>query len=747
MAISAKVAVSAATYWIDRPYDYSIPAGLEESAKPGCRVMVPFSRGSRVCEGIILSTGEYTGDLKLKELISVVDSEPVLDADLVQLALFMRERYFCTVYDAVRAMLPTGMWIKTDGTQRTKDRTVKMAALLVSPDEAEAICRERLQHAPKQAALLRELAAFGELPSAELLELCSAGKESLSLLEKNGFVEQFEIKRSKSPLISTGEPSDLPVLSPEQQGVYSQISAKLNSGFGVSLIQGITGSGKTSVYVRLIADVLSQGKSAVMLVPEIALTPQTVRTFSAYFGTEVAVLHSSLTVSERYSEYKRVKDGKARLVIGTRSAVFAPVSNPGIFIIDEEQDDSYRSENNPRYTTCEVAKYRCWRAACPLVLGSATPSVATRYLAQQGTYSMYRMDTRYNQMTLPAVKIVDMKKELRLGNGTNISSVLHSELAENIERGEQSILLINRRGARKLVTCGECGYIYKCPNCSVSLTYHSVSNRLVCHYCGYSRRIDPECPECGGILNFIGAGTQLIESEIKTLFPNTPVMRMDTDVISRTYTHEQAFERFREENIPVLIGTQMVAKGLNFENVTLVGVISADQSLYNGDYRASEKTFSLLTQVIGRSGRGAKAGRAVIQTFTPSNQVISMAARQDYDGFYSEEILSRELQNDPPFMDFVCVNVSGTGESLVLSACRYIKSLLKPLEDGNGDIRLLGPTPLAVVKVNNRYRYRVILNCRCDSRIRRVISETVIACSTDRRFKGLSFFAEVNPEF
>ena len=535
-------------------------------------------------------------------------------------------------------------------------------------------------------------------------------------------------------------------MNQEQAAAYQGLSALACSGeAGAALLFGVTGSGKTSVYMHLIRQQLALDKTAILLVPEIALTPQMLHTFSSHFGDAVAVLHSSLSTGERYDEWKRVKSGKARLVIGTRSAVFAPVQDLGILIIDEEQEETYKSENTPRYNARDIAKYRCAKAGCLLLLGSATPDIVSRYHAQTGRYAFFKLENRYNDGELPAVRIVDMKRELRRGNGGNISSLLREELAANIERAEQSILFINRRGAHKLITCGACGYTYKCPRCSVSLTYHSVNDRLMCHYCGYTSRVGEVCPDCGGTLNHIGAGTQLIEEELHELFPGTEILRMDTDTVSPAGSHELLFERFRNENIPIMVGTQMVTKGLNFENVTLVGVISADQSLYAGDYRAGERTFSLITQVVGRGGRGEKPGRAVIQTFTPENETIRQAAQQDYEAFFRSELSLRELQHTPPFCDILTITASGTDEAQVVRTCRFARLRLEQLLGHRAEVCFLGPAPLAIVKVNNRYRYRIRISCTADGAVRNALAQTVIECSTDKRFKGVSVFADNDP--
>ena len=742
----AKIAVSAATYWIDKPYDYLIPRELADLVRPGVRVYVPFSQGNRRSEGIVLALSDSSGYDRLKAILSVLDEEPVLSEEQIRLALFMRDRFFCTVYDAVKAMLPAGLWFDSDGKRRVNDKMVEMARLAISPEDAAVIAENKRRRSPQQANLLDLLCSFEALPSHELMRFTGASRQSLKSLCTAELVELYQREVYRRPQIHAEEAESLPVLNAEQAAAFAGLSELARSGkASAALLFGVTGSGKTSVYIHLIQEQLTCGKTAILLVPEIALTPQMLATFSSHFGEQIAVLHSSLTSGERYDEWKRVKSGKARLVIGTRSAVFAPVENLGIIIIDEEQEETYKSENSPRYHAREIAKFRCARSDCMLLLGSATPDIVSRYYAKTGRYAYFALHSRFNEQQMPTVRIVDMKRELRRGNGGNISSVLQEEIASNLERSEQSILFINRRGAHKLITCGACGFTYKCPRCSVSLTYHSANNRLMCHYCGYSTRIDPVCPDCGGTLNHIGAGTQLIVEELQQLFPDAPILRMDTDTVTPVGSHEALFEKFKNENIPIMVGTQMVTKGLNFENVTLVGVISADQSLYAGDYRAGERTFSLITQVVGRGGRGAKPGRAVIQTYTPDNETIRLAAQQDYEAFFISELSLREIQNTPPFCDILTITASGQEEAQVVRACRFARQRLEQLLSGRNEIRFLGPTPLSVVKVNNRYRYRVQLNCMSDAAVRSAVSQTVIDCNTDKRFKGVAVFADSGP--
>lgn len=745
-ATVAKIAVCAATYWLDKPYDYLIPEALLGKVKPGVRVTVPFSRGNRRSEGIVLGVSDRSDFDKLKPIESVLDSDPVLTPSQIRLALWMHDRFFCTVYDAVKTILPAGFWFKSDGTRRVNDKTREMISLAVSAEEAFALSQAKRRKAPMQAELLGLLCSVGRVSAQEALYFTGASRQSLKALVNAGLVQTDFEEVFRRPEVWTDDIQALPVLNSAQSAVYDGLNALLNkSSAEAALLCGVTGSGKTSVYIHLIDDVMKAGKSAILLVPEISLTPQMIRTFSGYFGNQVAVLHSSLSLGERYDEWKRAKNGDARLVIGTRSAVFAPFENLGLIIIDEEQEESYKSENSPRYHARDIAKYRCAKTDSLLLLGSATPDIESRYAAETGKYKYFELNERYNEMQLPAVSIVDMKSELRGGNGGNISARLQNELGENLARGEQSILFINRRGANKLISCGECGYIYKCPNCSVSLTYHSSNRRLMCHYCGYSRRPDQSCPDCGGLLTFIGAGTQLIEEELKQLFPDAGVIRMDTDTVKAAGSHEALLEKFREDKIPIMVGTQMVTKGLNFENVTLIGVLSADQSLYCGDYRSGERTFSLITQVVGRSGRGKKPGRAVIQTFTPQNEIIRLAAAQDYDGFYQSEIQLRRLQRTPPFADIISITASGAEENAVLKCCSDIRSILAASVRSRPDVSVLGPAPLAVVKVNNRYRYRVNLCCRADKEIRELVSAVLIKLNSSGKYKGVSIFADNNP--
>lgn len=741
----AKIAVSGIPFRLDRPFDYAIPMDMKEKVQPGVRVEVPFTRANRRTEGIVLALAPIGAYEKLKPISEVLDEAPILTQAQIKLALWMHERFFCTVYEAVKAMLPAGLWFK-NGKRRVSDKYVTMAALAVPAEEAAEAAEQKRRRAPQQSELLRTLCAIGRAALPDLREFTGASLQSVRALRDAGLISLEDVPVYRRPEAPKGERQPLPKLNSEQtkafKGILKLAGGKKASG---ALLFGVTGSGKTTIYIRLIAEMRRRGKTAILLVPEIALTPQMLRTFSSHFGDDIAVLHSSLSAGERLDEWRRIKNGEAGVVIGTRSAIFAPAEDLGIIIIDEEQEDSYKSENAPRYHARDVAKFRCAQDNALLLLGSATPDVESRWRAEQGSYAYFTLSRRFNEQSMPSVEIVDMKRELRRGNGSSISERLRSEISENLERGEQSILFLNRRGANKLITCVDCGFTYSCPNCSVSLTYHSFSRRLMCHHCGYTQRLDEHCPECGGTLKYVGTGTQKLEEELHELFPDTPVLRMDTDTVAPAGGHDVLLERFQTERIPIMVGTQMVTKGLNFENVTLVGVISADQSLYAGDYRATERTFSLITQVVGRSGRFEKPGRAVIQTFTPENETIRQAARQDYESFYRAEIELRRLQALPPFTELLCITMSGREESLVLGcAAKARDELLDATRSENG-VRVLGPAPLSVLRVNNNYRYRVTLCAPPGRGLRRFVADIVARYSSDKQFRGVSVYADTNP--
>ena len=819
----AQVALGAATYAIDRPYSYRIPPELIGRIQPGMRVLVPFGNGNRGTDGVVLRLSDQVPEGKVKDVITLLDDAPVLGQEELRLALWLRERCFCTVYEAVRAMLPAGLWFSiqdvwkiADGTDRDAaflaagqsdsmrhvvellfangggaeirqikaafgvkdpnsalrsllnkgilvletsasrgigDKTEQIASLAIPPEEALALAEGKRARAPLQYSVVELLCAIGRCSAKELCYFTGASMATLRSLEKKGILSlsKHEVLRTPGLMERASGTASPVVLNESQTLAYEGLKKLTETGKPqAALLYGVTGSGKTQVYLKLIRSVLEQGRTALVLVPEIALTPQLMRLFLSHFGRQVALLHSALSAGERYDEWKRVRRGEARVVVGARSAIFAPLPDLGLIVLDEEQEGTYKSEQVPRYHARDVAKFRCASSNALLLMGSATPSVESMYQARQGSYHLFTLSRRFNEQELPAVSIVDLKEELRAGNGGSISGPLQAAIEENLAKGEQTILFINRRGASRMLTCGECGHVPECPNCSVSLTYHSANRRLMCHYCGHSRALPEECPQCGGMLANVGSGTQKVEEELRELFPNVEVLRMDTDTVSASQSHEKILKRFREERVPILVGTQMVAKGLDFENVTLVGVIHADLSLYMDHYRAGERTFSLLTQVVGRAGRGTKLGRAIIQTWTPENDVIRCAARQDYDRFYEQEIELRRLRDYPPFRHIYQITVTGMKEEQVLSCCVRIREAMRTLlersEYRGEDCRLLGPAPAPVAKVNNRYRYRVTLIGPDDKKVRELVAHLVRAAQNDKGNRGVSVFADLDPQ-
>ena len=809
-----KVAVSAAPYSIDKPYSYLVPESLAAAAVPGVRVMVPFGRGNKESEGLILARVQEPKLPGSKAIRQILDPEPMLDKAGIDLALWMRGRYFCTVFEAVKTILPAGLWYglreiwslamapeaarsaavgipgawqvldllekqgskadirvlrdalgdgaekplkamkkaeiltcETDAKRKIADKSHRMVELAVNTEDAYALTEPKRRSAPARYEVVNFLATAGRTPAAEVSYYTGASARTLKTMEKAGLIAFSEEEELRVPSLDDVEPGPEIVLNEEQQRAFEEILGRVQAAKpSVTLLHGVTGSGKTQVYLRLVQETLALGKTAMVLVPEIVLTPQMMRKFSSYFGSRVAMLHSSLKMTERYDQWKRIRRGEVDVVLGTRSALFAPLKNLGLIIMDEEQEGSYQSENVPRYDAREVAKYLCVREKAALVFGSATPTVETAWAVEQGSYQKALLRRRYNENALPEVLIADLRQEILNGNPGLISTPLRQELEKNLAAGEQSILFLNRRGSSRMLLCGECGYVPQCPRCSTAMTYHSANGRLMCHYCGHSEPAADTCPECGGWMKHVGAGTQKVEEDLRELFPEAGILRMDADTTAGG--HEEILQTFERERVPILLGTQMVAKGLDFENVTLVGVLSADISLYVDNYRAAERTFSLLTQVVGRAGRGGKTGRAVIQTYTPGNDVIRCAARQDYDAFYESEIRMRRLRRYPPFADLFTVTVSGTEEGRVLRAAVSVRETLRQLcrrpELAAGEPEVLGPAPAPVVKVNNRFRYRCTLVGKNDKATREMLAWLQKDFAKDSANRGMNLFMDHN---
>ena len=810
----AKIAVSAATYAIDKPYSYCVPENM--ALRPGIRVLVPFGRGNRRTEGVVLGV-EPGLPQGLKAVETCLDDEPLLTEGMLRLAAFLRERYFCTFYDAVRAMLPAGLWFKTkdsfcltedrawkeltlrnqeaaailrvleslggraeetplrqavpedeafrkavayllrkkwinahrDYACKAGDKSEQIVTLVSSPEEALEFAARRPRSAAMQRTVLELLCSIGSAPVKEICYYTGAGAATVRRLEKLGY-----ITLSQRPVLRCREikPTELagPLeLNAEQtrayEGLRSQMAAERP---GVGLLYGVTGSGKTSVYIKLIRACLDNGKCAMLLVPEIALTPQLLGLMAAYFGQSVAVLHSSLATAERYDQWKRVRSGEAKVVVGTRSAVFAPCPDLGLIILDEEQEHSYKSENSPRYSAKEVAIWRGAREKALVLFGSATPSIETMYHAKRGDYILYTLQERYNGKALPQVRIVDMREQIKEGNDLSFSYELLDAIRETAAAGKQTILFLNRRGASRALVCVDCRETPECPRCSARLTYHSANERIMCHYCGYSQPAPKRCPRCGGPLKRIGVGTQKAQEELRSLAPELEIDRMDADTVSATNTHEKILDHFKNEHIPVLIGTQMVAKGLNLPDVTLVGVLDADLSLYTDSFRAAETTFNMLTQVVGRAGRGEDAGQAIIQTMVPEHKVLNLAAKQDYEGFYALESQLRQIQGMPPYGDLAQITIVGEEETRVLrGAVKFRDSLIACLgqtEYKDESCTVLGPAPCPVPKINYNFRYRLTLRCRLTKPLRALIGHLLRQFARDPQNRGISAFADVN---
>lgn len=810
----ALVAVEAAVYAIDKPYHYRVPQNMQAVA--GMRCVVPFGAGNRRTEGVIVAvTDKDEEERELKTIERLLDDAPVLTDAMLHLAAFVRERYFCTLYQAVRALLPAGMWFRphrdfqlaelpenwqerslpdcageiltllsdTKGVvseellrrqfaghpveealswllqrkwvsadihfrKNVREKTERLISLAVSAEEALAYAKRMQKRAPVQADVLRMLASVGCCDLKELRYYTAATAATLNRLEQMGYLQTEVCEVLRLPEMEPMQEAKPTTLNDEQRAAYLGMMTQWQQEKpGVALLYGVTGSGKTSIYLELIARCVEQGKQAIFMVPEIALTPQLVRQVTARFGKRVALIHSSVPMAKRYDTFRMIGRGEADVIVGTRSAVFAPTPNLGLVVVDEEQEHTYRSENSPRYHAVEVAIYRGMTEQALVVLGSATPSVESMYRARAGIYRLYTLKNRYNQKQLPPVTLVDMKQEMRSGNGTAISRPLLEALLENQRRGEQAILFLNRRGTSRMTVCVDCGFVPQCKHCSVHLTYHQANGRLMCHYCGYSAPLPARCPICGGRLQQVGFGTQRVEEQLQQLLPDTRVLRMDADTVSPANSHEKILNQFRQEKIPILLGTQMVTKGLDFENVTLVGVLNADTSLYAETYRAAETTFDLVTQVVGRAGRGQQPGRAILQTMTPEHMVLRLAAEQDYDSFYETEIRLRQVRLCPPFRDLVSITLSGLLEEQVQFAAQCLGNFCRRTlfaEPAQEDIMVLGPSPASVYRLSGRYRCRLTIGCRLDKTMRLTIATILKEFAKNRESKGVTTFVEVN---
>lgn len=807
----ASVAVEDAAYSFDKPFSYLLDEKTE--CLPGCRVIVPFGKSNRGRQGIVLSVFEDEPTTRLKRVSTVIDSEPVLNDEMLRLVEWLKERTFCTYFEAVKAVLPSGMCHKTvtaytvipgvdltecepeeiqiyehlssqngyidgekllkklglstqheilekmakkgllarnyDSVRRLGDLTVKMVRIT---EDGRAFHESAQSLTKKQDEIL---ALLYELETASIKEICyftGFTPAVVSALKIKGLIESFENEVYRDPCAEAPmiiEKKDV-VLNDEQQRAYENLVKQFEAGNGgASLLFGVTGSGKTMVYLKLIDRTLELGKNVIVMVPEIALTPQTLNLFRSRYGKDVAVFHSALSAGQRLDEWKRVRRENVRIVVGTRSAVFAPLDRLGLIIIDEEQEHTYKSEQTPRYSAKDVARFRCAYHKALLVFSSATPSIETYAKALNGQYTLNKLTKRYSSSRLPEVRTVDMLTEA-LSESSNFSEELKNRLSSNLENGRQSILLINRRGYNTFAECKACGHAITCPFCSISMTYHSANGRLMCHYCGYSRPFTSTCPECGSHdVRYSGSGTQRIEDELSSLLPDARILRMDADSTMGRYSHENKLRAFSEGKYDILLGTQMVAKGLDFENVTLVGIINADGQLNNDDFRSQERTFDLLTQVVGRAGRGKYEGTALIQTRDPDNEVIRVAAQQDYESFYENEIKNRKLLIYPPYCDICLVGFVGKSNMNVKVASQKFSDMLREIvgqKYPDQKFIALGPMTARVSKISNKFRYRLILKCKNSKSFRQMMAELLSQTGSDKIFADVSVYIDINPE-
>lgn len=805
----AKVAVENTAYSFDMLFDYSVPDSLCNEVCAGKRVLVPFGTSSKKRVGIVFAVNKVEcSEKRLKKIDSILDDEPLLSYEMLKTANFVRERCFCTYFEACKMFLPLGFsmsvsvlyavnseytdvitdekekivfdylvdkntYIKSetiakacsltkvdeildtmvskgillrnvDAQRRTGDATVKMVRLKVEDDFSEFG-----KLTAKQKDVIKVLTDVGVASVKEICYFTGYTNAVVSALESKGIVEIFDSEVYRSPYSDVDDPECKQIiLSDEQNDAFNGLLSLYNDDSAKgALLYGVTGSGKTQVYLKLIDEALKGDRGIIVMIPEISLTPQLLSIFYERYGRKVAVLHSALSLGQRLDEWKRIKRGEAKIVVGTRSAVFAPFDKIGLIIIDEEQEHTYKSEMTPRYHAREVASYRIGCHKGLLLLSSATPSIDTYTKAKNGAYSLFKLTNRYGDAVLPVVETIDTTYQSDMVL-ENVSKKLADELKTNLESGKQSILLLNRRGYNTYVSCTECGTVATCPNCSISMTYHIKNGRLMCHYCGYSVPYSKKCDNCkNDTLKFVGAGTQKLEEELKLIVPDARVLRMDTDTTNSRYSYEENFSSFGKGDYDILVGTQMVAKGLNFENVTLVGVLSVDQMLFNDDYKSGERAFDLITQVVGRSGRGKSPGKAFIQTAYSDSEIICLAKEQDYESFYNIEIDMRKQMVYPPFCDLCVIGVSGLNEYVVNNfAVELLNKIKQVHSEDYSDLKIivLGPVAPRVSKIGGKFRNRIIIKCRNDKKFREMISKVIK--DNDKNKNNISIYVDINPE-
>ncbi len=811
----AVVVINGTTREFDREYHYLIPDDFCDSLVAGMRVIVPFGRGNNSKEGYVLGFTEQSGFAGLKEIKKVIDKKPALIPSLIDLAVWMKHRYFCTFSQAIKCMIPAGIDVKSiriikladkaasaqkltpnqkllidllasnegcieyDELRRLYDKksgycknlnelaekgaititeqytsavrakTIRVASLALPAEEVSADIDSGIIKRIQQVRVLEMLLDNEYIGTADLARFAGVSTSVLDTLRKYGYIYYRDMEINRDPVKHRDvTPTEPMAPTPEQSIVLKKAILDIDSGkFHEMLLHGVTGSGKTEVYLQLIQHVLDKGRQAIVLVPEISLTPQMVDRFRGRFGNMVAVIHSRLSPGERFDQWRLIREGAVKVAVGARSAVFAPFSDLGLIIIDEEHENTYKSETTPKYTAAEIAARRCMHDGSLLIHGSATPSVATYQLALDGKMSLAVMKERANTMLMPKVQIVDMRKELEFGNRTIFSSTLSTEMEKNIASGQQTILFLNKRGYASFILCRNCGIRLKCRHCNITMTYHSIDDRLICHYCGYTVKMPSVCPKCGsGHIRQFGTGTQKVEEELHKYFPEASVIRMDMDTTTGKHSHEEILDSFRKNNINILVGTQMIAKGHDFPNVTLVGVLAADSLLGIDDYRASERTFQLLTQVAGRAGRGRLPGRVVIQTYNTEDYSITSSCHHDYDSFFKHESLIRRRLRYPPFTDIAVAVVSSVNDRLAFAKARDVYGFLTGrLNTSAGDELLPGPVRAPVSKMRNRYRWRVVVKCGSVERLSEILAELADWFAKSKGKCDVDLSMDINP--
>lgn len=729
MKLYAEVIINSEALEIDRPFTYKVPEEFNNEIKIGQIVKVPFGKGNKTSEGFILNLkNDDNIKFKTKNIAAILVKDPVIDEDDINLIEFLREKTLCKYIDAFRLLIPVGIM---KGAKAKKKRVIVLKnedlSNIKNPDGYKKIVEFFKTNS-------------GKYTKSELINEHSISQYKLNKLIENEVlsIEEESVFRYNDRVYNKDSAKTLTI---EQENIIREY---INSDDKMFLLKGVTGSGKTEVYMKLVERVLLEEKSAIILVPEIALTPQMIERFKGRFGVNVALFHSKLSDGERFDEWFRVKEGKAKVIVGARSAIFLPAKNLGLIIIDEEHENTYKSEQNPKYQTKEVAEYLSELKGCKVILGSATPSIETYYRALTGEMKLLELNSRVDNKPMPPMKVIDMRNELKGGNKSLFSRELFIAIQERLKRKEQIILFLNRRGFSTFVSCRSCGYVFKCDECDISMTYHK-NGLLICHYCGKTKREPRECPKCHSkYVKFFGAGTQRVEEEVKKYFNNVRILRMDVDTTRDKHSYERIYNTFKNGEADILIGTQMVSKGLDFKNVTLVGILAADMSINIPDYRAAERTFQIITQVAGRAGRGDKQGEVLIQTYTPQHYSLQYAVNYDYEGFYEKEFTVRAMMKYPPFGKLLLINGTSKKEELLKNFMHKITMMIKPLVESCLDIEILGPIPCMISKLKENYRWQIVIKGEFDSYFSKNIKE-ILYDENKNVYNDIRISMDINP--